>query len=69
MDVHLTTHINDMSAYLTQELHRPPRPRVLWEVYCGKARASEMAAVFGMEMRQSSLDTGRPPTQVPEPPR
>ena len=58
MDVHLTTHINDMSAYLTQELHRPPRPRVLWEVYCGKARTSEMAAVFGMETRQFSLDTG-----------
>ena len=57
MDVHLTN-INGMSAYLTQELHRPPRPRVLWEVYCGKARTSEMAAVFGMETRQFSLDTG-----------
>ena len=58
MDVQLNTHINDLSAFLTQELHRPDRPRVLWEVYCGKARTSEIARSLGMETRQFSLETG-----------
>ena len=51
MDGLRTTHINDMSACLTQELHPPPRPRVLFEIYCGNARTSEIAAVFGLENR------------------
>ena len=58
MDVQLNTHINDLFAFLTQELHRPERPRVLWEVYCGKARTSEIARSLGMETRQFSLETG-----------
>ena len=51
MDVQLNTHINDLSAFLTQELHRPQRPR-------GKARTSEIASSLGMETRQFSLETG-----------
>ena len=58
MDAQLNTHINDLSAFLTQELHRPERPRVLWEVYCGKARTSQIARSFGTETRQFSLETG-----------
>ena len=58
MDVHLTTQLNDLSAYVTKELHQPERPRLLWEVYCGKARTAQVAASLGMEVRCFSYDTG-----------
>ena len=58
MDVLLATHL---SAYVTKELkelHRPERPRILWEVYCGKARTAQMAESLGMETRCFSYETG-----------
>ena len=58
MDVTLTTQLNELSAYITRELHRPERPRVLVELYCGKARTSEVAQSLGMEVRTFSYDTG-----------
>ena len=58
MDVHLTTQLNDLSAYVTKELHQPERPRLLWEVYCGKARTAQVAESLGMEVRCFSYDTG-----------
>ena len=58
MDNQLVTHIGSLNAFITQEIHRPPRPRVLWEVYCGKGRTSIIAETLGMETRQFSLETG-----------
>ena len=58
MDVHLSTQLNDLSAYITRELHQPERPRILWEVYCGKARTAQMAETLGMETRCFSYETG-----------
>lgn len=58
MDVHLRTHLNNLSAFVTKELHRPERPRVLWEVYCGTARTSQVAEAMGMEVRRFSYETG-----------
>ena len=58
MDVHLRTHLNNLSAFVTKELHRPERPRVLWEVYCGTARTSQVAESMGMEVRRFSYETG-----------
>ena len=67
----LRTHLNNLSAFVTKELHRPERPRVLWEVYCGTARTSQVAESMGMEVRRFSYETGwdfdrpGPPAAVP----
>ena len=58
VDVHLSTQLNDLSAYITRELHQSERPRILWEVYCGKARTAQMAETLGMETRCFSYETG-----------
>ena len=58
MDAHLRTHLNNLSAFVTKELHRPDRPRALWEVYCGTARTSQLAEALGMEVRQFSYEIG-----------
>ena len=58
MDVHLSTQLNDLSAYITRELHQPERPRILWEVYCGKARTAQMAETMGMETRCFFYESG-----------
>ena len=58
MDTQLATQLNDLSAYVTKELHRPERPRILWEVYCGKARTAQLAESMGMETRTFSYETG-----------
>ena len=58
MDTQLATQLNDLSAYVTKELHRPERPRILWEVYCGKARTAQLAEGMGMETRTFSYETG-----------
>ena len=31
MDIHLTTQLNNLSAYVTKEPYQPERPRLLWE--------------------------------------
>ena len=49
MDVQLRSHLNDLSAYVTKNLHTTSPKRTLWEVYCGSARTSKIA---------ESLETG-----------
>ena len=60
MDIQLRTHLNDISAYLTRQLHgrEGDQKRVLWEVYCGSARTSQVAESLGMSVRRFGLDTG-----------
>lgn len=43
-----------------QELHREDaRPqRVLWEIYCGHSRTSQLAETMGMTVERFSLDNG-----------
>ena len=64
---HLTTfetqlnHIEkEQQAYVTSELHglHEPKPRVLWEVYCGGARLSKVAQSMGMMVEEFSYSTG-----------
>eukprot|EP00435_Cladocopium_sp_Y103_P072700 s52_g41.t1 len=57
-DVKLNTLENELHAYITEELHQPERKRVLWEVYCGGARVSELAEAMGMEVEIFSYETG-----------
>ena len=57
MDVTFTIQLNELSAYITRELHRSERPQVLWELYCGKARTLEVAESLGMEVRTFFYDT------------
>ena len=61
MDVSLTTLENDLQAYVTAELHpaqEDSRKRVLWEVYCGGARVSQLAESMGMDVEVFGLETG-----------
>ena len=57
MDVTFTIQLNELSAYITRELHRSERPQVLWELYCGKARTLEVAESLGMEVSTFFYDT------------
>ena len=48
-EVCLEAEENKLHGYITKELHPPPeRPRVLWEIYCGRSRTSEIAEELGM---------------------
>ena len=61
MDVSLTTLENDLQACVTAELHpaqEDSRKRVLWEVYCGGARVSQLAESMGMDVEVFGLETG-----------
>ena len=58
MDVHLNTHLNELSAYVTKQLHPQESRRKLWEVYCGASRTSQVAETLGMEVRRFSYGTG-----------
>ena len=60
MDVQLTTHLREMSAYVNSQLHQPEqaKQRVLWEVYCGTARTAEVAEALGMTVRKFGPETG-----------
>ena len=57
-DVRLNTLENELHAYITAELHQQPKKRVLWEVYCGGARVSELAESMGMDVEIFSYETG-----------
>ena len=48
---------NDLHAYVTSELHSQPS-RVIWEVYCGNARTSQLAETFGARVETFSYETG-----------
>ena len=60
MDIQLRTHLKDMSAYITQQLHPKDdeQKRVLWEVYCGSARTSQVAESLGMKVKRFGPETG-----------
>ena len=60
MEVQLTTTVNATEAYITSELHptSTANQRVLWEVYCGKARTGHLAEEMGMKVERFSLETG-----------
>ena len=59
METQLVTTSNSTEAYITQELHNPPdHRRVLWEIYCGKARTGHIAEELGMKVERFSLDNG-----------
>ena len=45
-------------AYVTEELHKPARRRVIWEVYAGRGRVSSIAESLGAEVEVFSLDSG-----------
>ncbi len=58
-EVHLTSEENKIHAYVTSELHeKQSTSRVLWEVYCGHGRTSQLAEVMGMEVKVFSYETG-----------
>ena len=56
----LETELNAWEAYVTQELHPETQTvqRVLWEVYSGMGRTSEIASTLGMHVETFSLDNG-----------
>ena len=57
--VKITTELNRLDAYITKELHpNGPEKRILWEVYCGKARTSHIAESLGMHVERFSYETG-----------
>ena len=57
--IKITTELNQLDAYITKELHPDgPEKRVLWEVYCGKARTSLIAESMGMQTERFSYQTG-----------
>ena len=58
--IHLQTEANQLSAYVTKELHpqKEDSRRVLWEVYCGKARTSAIAESMGMAVETFSYESG-----------
>ena len=56
MSVQLRTHVNDLSAYVTKQLHPSETKRVVWKVYCGASRMSQVAESLGMVAWQFSLE-------------
>ena len=55
----LATEMNRAHAVITQELHQPqPRPRIIWEIYAGTSRTSQIAEALGCETRVFGYETG-----------
>ena len=57
MDVQLTEQLTEYNSYITAELHDKPK-RVIWEVYGGKSRLSEIAESLGASVEVFSRETG-----------
>ena len=57
LDVKLAELHNDYHGYVTSELHSKTK-RVIWEVYCGRARTSEIAESLGATVETFSFETG-----------
>ena len=54
----LSTELNRAHALVTQELHQPqPRPRIIWEIYAGASRTSQIAEALGCETRVFGYET------------
>ena len=58
MEEMLLAEHNQYHAYITDELHKPPRRRVVWEVYTGLGRVSAIAESLGADVEVFSLETG-----------
>ena len=59
MELGLLQATKQTEAYVTAELHREESPkRVLWEIYCGHSRTSQLAETMGMAVERFSLDNG-----------
>ena len=58
VDELLQAESNSYHAYVTEELHKPARRRVIWEVYAGRGRVASVAESLGAEVEVFSLDTG-----------
>ena len=59
MELGLLQATKQTEAYVTAELHREENPkRVLWEIYCGHSRTSQLAETMGMAVERFSLDNG-----------
>ena len=55
----LATAENQINRMVTQELHDvQPRPRLIWEVYAGTSRVSEVASALGCEVCTFGYETG-----------
>ena len=54
----LASREKQLHALVTKTLHSPPPPRIVWEVYAGKARVSQIAESLGCQSEIFSLDTG-----------
>ena len=54
----LSTEESSLNAYVTSELHQPPRPRLVWEVYAGRALLSKKAEELGCATEVFGLETG-----------
>ena len=57
MDQKLMELHNDYHGYVTAELHSKKK-RVIWEVYCGRARTSQIAESLGATVETFSFETG-----------
>ena len=58
LDASLASQSNLLHAMVTQEIHAPPRPRVVWEIYAGKARVSQICESLGCVTEVFGYETG-----------
>ena len=58
MEEMLLAEHNQYHAYITDELHKSPRRRVVWEVYTGLGRVSAIAESLGADVEIFLLETG-----------
>ena len=58
MDVKVTEELNKAHGYVTSELHKDNPGRVIWELYAGRSRLSEVAETLGANVKVFSYDTG-----------
>ena len=55
----MTSEENRVNACITKELHQSqPRPRIVWEVYAGASRTSQLAEALGCDVQVFGYDTG-----------
>ena len=58
-EVCLEAEENKIHSYITEALHQPQdRPRVLWEIYCGRSRTSAIAEELGMTVETFGYHNG-----------
>ena len=50
LDNSLNYHERQLQAMVTAELHSGPRPRLIWEIYAGASRVSEIAQSLGCKV-------------------